>query len=217
MNDIIKGSYINIDSDVEPIANALLASNFAGTKLAYDADTESGIFVNVAMDGFNFEDLPDADSEIDNGHNYIKHYSFDDCSVFVESGSNYGLMIAAAGVGIEYYLRDWDFGDTHPWVGYAEFGLYPDLSEADVEDKDVSIWVQYQYSCTHYNAPHDNFLLVKDIDPSDQSKQRGLDAYDCAVFDNYQDAQAWIDQQYDKTYYLRHGEMARPDYTIVKT
>lgn len=65
------------------------------------------------------------------------------------------------------------------------------------------IWVEYCYSLGTFNAPEDGFL------PSDWGEG-------AEVFDSYDDAEEWIEDNTGGTYYLANGEMGAPTYKIVK-
>ena len=64
------------------------------------------------------------------------------------------------------------------------------------------IWVEYCYWPGTFNPP-----------------KSGLLADECGeyiIFDSYDDAAEWIDDNTGGTYYLHHGEMGRPTYKIVE-
>jgi len=63
------------------------------------------------------------------------------------------------------------------------------------------IWKENQFFTGTFNAPPDDFIW------------NGLEPL---CFDSEADAQTWIDEAQDGTYYLSHGESGRPDYTIFK-
>ena len=76
-------------------------------------------------------------------------------------------------------------------------------TEADEDyNGECKIWIEYCYSGGTLNKPNDGY--VKD------------DNYDDMIFDNYSDAQDWIDANTADTYYLSHGEMGAPSYRIME-
>ena len=56
--------------------------------------------------------------------------------------------------------------------------------------------------------PTDRYVRGTDVDEDSSN-------YDTYVFDTYADAKKWIDKQESERYYLSHGEVGRPSYTIV--
>jgi len=79
------------------------------------------------------------------------------------------------------------------------------MEDAEEDDKDVRILATHDYVCSDINADSKNRpTLINDDDGTERT------------WPTYADAQAWIDEQEEKTYYLDHGEMGRPSYRIVK-
>lgn len=76
-------------------------------------------------------------------------------------------------------------------------------TEADEDyDGECKIWVEYCYSAGTLNHPTDGYVKGDD--------------YEDMVFDNYEAAQNWIDDNTSDTYYLSHGEMGAPSYKIME-
>ena len=84
----------------------------------------------------------------------------------------------------------------------ASFGFDYGFAEAKPGDTDVRVWCEPNYYAGTWNAPKAGY--VRD----DDGEQ--------LVFDNYTDAQAWIDQMEEGTYYLAHGEAGRPTYYLAR-
>lgn len=66
-----------------------------------------------------------------------------------------------------------------------------------------SIWIEHCYSLGTINAPKDGLL------PADWGEG-------AKVFDSYDDAEEWVEENTGGTYYLDNGEMGRPTYKIVE-
>ncbi len=99
---------------------------------------------------------------------------------------------------LSYYVHPYDItGDL------LSAAIYDTLDEADENYQGkCKIWVKYCYSSGTYNAPNDGFL--KDESGED------------LIFDNYPSAEEYINEMETGIYYLSHGEMGAPSYTIVK-
>lgn len=108
-------------------------------------------------------------------------------------------------------LRDtvgaWD-GDANE--NMALYGIRIKPYEADESDTAVKIWIEFYYSDSTCGAPLDRYVRNNDINQEDSS----FEDHKAHEFDTYADAQAWIDKQENNTYYLSHGEVDRPKYTI---
>uniref|UniRef100_A0A6M3XRG8 Uncharacterized protein n=1 Tax=viral metagenome TaxID=1070528 RepID=A0A6M3XRG8_9ZZZZ len=84
----------------------------------------------------------------------------------------------------------------------AEAKLNASTEATDDYIGECKIWVEYCYSSGTLNKPSDSFVVD--------------DNYEEIIFDNYQDAEGWIDNNIAETYYLSHGEMGAPSYTIME-
>lgn len=201
-------SYLIIDQNVDPsIVKTLLETNFANTALAAtfdeDGNFESGILVSTDKKGFQAADLPTPDHEVDNDTHTVAMYSLDSATIFVESGENDTLGIFPPSTELKAYFADWDWGDVDPATGLAEFGLEPDLVRAEDGGTDVRLWVSYCYQAGTRGAPSDDFLR-------DSNRE-------IVIFDSFEEANKWIEDECEQTYFLRHGEAGRPNYTIVNS
>ena len=99
---------------------------------------------------------------------------------------------------IEEYIRSYDI--TGDLLAAAKLNT---LTEADEDyEGECKVWVEYCYSSSMLNHPNDGFAR---------------DEYgEEIVFENYDAAQEWIDETNSETYYLSHGEMGSPSYTIME-
>ena len=104
-------------------------------------------------------------------------------------------------------IWDIDLGDyieseplQEDWITEAKRARIMEVD--DDYEGECRIWVDYCYSAGTINAPKDDFLLDDDGD--------------IMIFDSYDDAAEWIDDNTGGTYYLHHGEMGRPTYKIVE-
>ena len=66
------------------------------------------------------------------------------------------------------------------------------------------------YSTGTCNAPQESMLTEMEKDRDGDSWNDGI-----AEWDTLLEAQKWIDEEIKGTYYLSHGEMGRPTYTII--
>ena len=99
---------------------------------------------------------------------------------------------------IEEYIRPYEI--TGDLLAEAKRDI---LTEADEDyDGEVKVWIEYCYSITTLNKPNDGFVR----DENDEE----------IIFDNYAAAEEWIDEMTNDTYYLSHGEMGAPSYTIIE-
>jgi len=75
--------------------------------------------------------------------------------------------------------------------------------EADQNyDGECKVWIEYCYSAGTLNTPNDGFVR-------DENGEE-------ITFENYEAAKNWIEENEDENYYLSHGEMGRPSYTIMQ-
>lgn len=199
-------SYVIIGNNAnKAVTESLLKNQFAHTLLAAELDDGyllSGICVSDDKKTFKARDLPDPEQEVTNHINTVKRYEVQGATIFVESGDNDALGIWPAGARMYDYFTDWDFGDTDPATGLAQFGLYPNLDDAEAGDTNVRIWQTLSYCTDTLNAPHDDF--ARDAEG------------DIMIFDSYEDAERWIEDNNKGTYYLQHGEMDPADHKIVR-
>ena len=192
-------TYINVHTDMALIAKTHFANNFAHTTLAWDEDDDTGIRITGDND-FDADDLPDDGGRYTNGDSEVKFYDLDDCRVFVESGPNDGLHIYPPKFSVEKFIEEWDWQGLgkEEWLASWGFDVTPD--DVDEDATDVRIWVRRFFYETTLGAPIDGYLVDEN--------------HDAMIFDTVANAQVWIDEADSETYYLSHGEYARPEYTI---
>lgn len=111
------------------------------------------------------------------------------------------LCICPEGVTIEGWVRSWDDG-AREWCEAWGFGWDDGGAEVD-DDFDGEVVIQvtphfYEGTLGNGTKPH----ILRDDG-------------DVTVFDSVSAAQEWIAEQEEAVYILRHGEYARPDYTIL--
>ncbi|WP_439438033.1 hypothetical protein [Salinivibrio costicola] len=193
------------DNANKAVTETLLKNQFANTSLVAELDDGyllSGICVSDDKKTFKAVDLPDPEQEVTNHISTVKMYEVNGATIFVESGENDALGIWPAGASMYDYFTAWDFGDTDPATGLAEFGLDPNLDDAKAGDTNVRIWQTLSYCADMINAPHDDF--VRDAEG------------DIMVFTTYAEAERWIADDKKGAYYLQHGEMDPADHKIVR-
>ena len=99
---------------------------------------------------------------------------------------------------LDEYIDSYDItGDL-----LAEARLNASTEATDDYEGECKIWVEHCYSAGTLGKPTDGY--VQD------------DNYEDMIFDSYQDAQDWIDDNTAETYYLSHGEMGSPSYSIME-
>lgn len=144
------------------------------------------------------EDSIDDDSEFV----YRSEHKGSKCRVYYHRRNT--LTITDTSVDWHDYLRGWDWdawGDYNSMLG--AFGLEPELKEAEEGyEGPCRIWVEYNYSSSTYGAPRDGWIMTESNCPEIRS------------FASRDEAQEWISEQEEGTYYLSHGEMGRPAFTI---
>jgi hypothetical protein len=194
-------SYLIIGDNADDARVAeLLSTDFAGTVLHSDPDSEWAEGIIVIGNHFEADNLPEADERCSNGSSTVRLYRVDGATVFVESGDNDALGIWPAGASLRAFFHDWDFGDTEWTDGIAAFGFDIELEEADDSDTDVRVWVSPIYYPGTIGAVTAYYACDEDGDD--------------LVFETHAAAQYWIDQD-SAGYVLSHGEADRPTYTIV--
>lgn len=194
--------YCNViidDAVNDAVINKLILANFAGTLLdgRLKPDTRPNRFVDIDLSG-----MPDPDESVTNGDVHISRYNLADIVIFLQTGTECWLHIYPVDAVLIDLFDNWDFGETERCIGMAEFGFSDGPAAACITDNDVRIWRTPYYYVGTYNAPCAHFARDGD--------------YDQLVFNTFEDAQRWIDDNDGQIYYLSNGEYARPDFKIVQ-
>lgn len=117
----------------------------------------------------------------------------------VEMKMEYGEIEKILGENdVDEYLESYDI--TGDLLAEARHSI---TTEADEDfEGECKIWIEYCYSSGTLNKPNDGFV-------NDENGEE-------MIFDNYDAAEKWIDDNTADTYYLSHGEMGSPSYTIME-
>lgn len=174
---------------------------------------EYGIFLDAEMDDY---EEPRRGDSINDGSTYIarRHPMGDDAWAYVRvSDDDYkAVMIRSEKITFQEYLilttPDDAWGGTPQMLAAFDLDVDGYLDEVD-EDEGYEgkcvIWVAYNYFEGSIGAPVDKFLEVDDaMSPT------------VMVFDSFEDAQDWIEEEEDGPYYTHSSEAGRPAYTICK-
>lgn len=180
----------------------------------FDKDDESYVYANLHSS---------ADETLNSGlEGYPSFYYFSDIGgkkyVLEENEGNGGSLVYevsevddSSEYPCEIVLRDtvgqWD-GDANQNLALYAISVHP--YKADTADTGVKIWIEFYYSGSTNGAPLDRYVRSNEVSRDDNS----FEAHDTHEFETYADAQAWVDEAQSGTYYLNHGEVDRPKYTI---
>ena len=115
----------------------------------------------------------------------------------------YGQCVSAAPTAAEL-LKYWNYDLPNTYEDtLVSFGIAPEITAAATEDAGpFRVWITKNYHASTCNAPRDSW--AKDEGDNDP-----------LTFETYPEAAAWVgENEPTGTYYLSHGEYARPEFTI---